>query len=85
MTFRVTVAEPTMTWRPIKEYGSLMASPTDETGPLVLARTEDRAPMLVVYRKGHFVICPGVPMWYGNQQFGFMTADHVVEFMEIPS
>lgn len=67
-------------WRPIAEY------PTNVTkqGPLVLARDAEKRPMIVTLNEGHFYICPGIPMIYGNRQLGFVTADHVVEFMEIP-
>lgn len=70
-----------MVWKPIAEY------PKDaERPPLVLARDREKHPYLVIWvaRTGHFNICPGVPMFYGEHQFGFMTADSVVEFMEIP-
>lgn len=72
-----------MAWRPIKEYPASSVV-GDNTGPLVLARDAEHRVMLVVLSKGHFLICPGVPMYYGNNQVGFMTADHVTEFMEIP-
>lgn len=70
-----------MAWRPISEYPTTVGF----QGPLVLARTADKEPFLVVLRDGHFWICPGVPVFYGNHQMGFMTADHVTEFMEIPA
>jgi hypothetical protein len=72
-----------MTWRPIREYPVVL--PKDGQGPIVLARDQDKRPILVVLIDGHFRICPGIFMFYGDHQSGFMTADHVVEFMEIPA
>lgn len=69
-----------MRWRPIKEYPTNVTEP----GPLVLARDAEKRPMLVLLKDGHFYICPGVPIFYGDKQIGFMTADHVTEFMELP-
>lgn len=69
-----------MMWRPIKEYPTTAPEP----GPLVLARDAEKRPILVLLKDGHFYICPAVPIYYGDKQFGCMTADHVVEFMEIP-
>lgn len=69
------------TWRPISEYPAVVG---DDLGPLVLARDKEKRPMLVLLREGHFYICPAVPIFYGDKQFGCMTADHVVEFMEVP-
>lgn len=71
-----------MTWRPIKEYPVVL--PAEIQGPLVLARDAEKRPFLVVLYRGHFQICPGVHMRYGANEEGYMTADHVVEFMEIP-
>ena len=68
-------------WLPAHKYPTLGPK---ELGPLVLAsfnndlRTEP--PMLVIRVDGHFRSCPGVPMFYGDHQFGFATTDHVVEF-----
>ena len=69
-----------MTWKSIKEYPTTAPN----QGPIVLARDAEKRPMLVCLNKGHFYICPGVHMRYGDYQEGYMTADHVVEFMEIP-
>lgn len=71
-----------MTWKPIREYPVVLR--TDVQGPIVLARTADKLPLLVVMYKGHFQICPGIHMRYGAAEEGYMTADHVIEFMEIP-
>lgn len=68
-------------WKPIREYPCTPG----EQGPLVLARLKDKTPVLVVMRDGHFVVCPAVPVFYGDRQMGVMHADHVVEFMEIPN
>lgn len=67
-------------WKPISQYPTTAGTP----GPVVLARTADKAPMLVLYQHGHFYICPGIPMFYGEKNFGFVTADHVIEYMDIP-
>ena len=69
-----------MTWKPIREYPTT----APESGPLVLARDADKNPMLVLLKYGHFYICPGVPLFYGDRQVGFMTVSNLVEFMEIP-
>ena len=69
-----------MTWRPIAEYPITPG----EQGPLVLARDAEKRPMLCLLKEGHFYICPAVPMYYGERQFGCMTCDHIVEFMKIP-
>ena len=68
-------------WKPISEYPTTPG----EQGPIVLARTKDKEPILVTLLRGNFYICPGVYMFYGERQSGFMTANHVVEFMEIPA
>ena len=67
-------------WKPISEYPTNVLDP----GPIVLARDKEKNVYLVILNKGHFYPCPGVPMFYGDHQFGFMTCDHVVEFMELP-
>lgn len=78
-------------WKSIKDY------PKDKA-PVVLARYRINGgsgplelPMLVRWVpdypspiNGHFYICPGVPMFYGKQQFGMMICDHVEEFTELP-
>lgn len=71
-----------MTWKPIKEYPVVL--PTEIQGPVVLARDAEKRPMLVTLYNGHFQICPGAHMRYGAHESGYLTADHVVEFMEIP-
>lgn len=68
-------------WKPIADYPFVAPG---ELGPAVLARTKDKFPMVVIYRDGHFYPCPGVPMFYGERQFSFLTADNVIEFMDIP-
>ncbi len=72
-----------MTWKPKSEYPKDSESP-----PLVIVRHKDHhtGPSLVIWNKvmGHFYVCPGVPMWYGNHQFGLMVNDYFDEFTEIP-
>jgi len=67
-------------WRPISEY------PTDplKAGPVVLARDDQGCYFLVCLYQGNFHIVPGHPIYYGNMQVGWLYANHVKEFMEIP-
>jgi hypothetical protein len=71
-----------MTWKPRSEY------PKDKR-PIVIARYNGDwcGPFLVVWSEfyGHFYICPGVPMFYGDHQFGMMVADTFDEWHEIPA
>lgn len=67
-------------WKPISEYPTTPG----EQKPVVLARTKEKFPVLVVLKDGHFVVCPAVPVFYGNKQFGVTLADNVIEFMYIP-
>ena len=78
-------------WQPISEYPF-----TERNSPVVLARTADKTPYLVRYlglhqrsptdkRPAAFYVCPAVPIFYGEQQLDFVTANHVVEFMHIPA
>ena len=69
-----------MAWKPISEYPTTPG----QQGPVVLARTKDKEPILVCYLRGQFYVCPANYMYYGEMQSGFMTANHVTEFMEIP-
>lgn len=68
-------------WLPAHKYPTLGPN---ELGPLVLANfdtgLDTEPPMLVIRVDGHFRPCPSVPILYGNNQLGFMTSDHVVEF-----
>jgi len=70
-----------MKWKPMSEY------PTDEhgNGPAVLARPGmGLGPLIIRRHNGNFYTIPGIPMWYGDQQFGFMTVNCATEFMELP-
>jgi hypothetical protein len=69
-----------MAWKPIREYPTTAPEPE----PIVLARDAEKRPMLVLLNKGQFYICPGMPMFYGDNQFGCMIAGGLVDFMEIP-
>lgn len=71
-------------WQPIKDY-PIEPGPQGASGPLVLARTADKQPMVVLMNNGIFYPCPGVPIFYGHHQVGFMTVSNLVEFMDIPA
>lgn len=74
-------------WRPREEYQTLV-----DRHNAILTRCKNglTGPMLVIYSEhgtsagGHFYICPGVPMFYGENKFGMMTHDHFDEWMKIP-
>ena len=66
-------------WKPIKDYPTT----TPEQGPVVLVRDADRSPMCALLINGRWHVCPGVPMFYGDQQFGFLEC-RPIEFMNIP-
>jgi len=75
-------------WKPRTEYKTL----EDEHFP-ILTRCKGHTgtgPMVVIWSEcgptpgGHFYPCPGVPIFFGNQQFGMMVHDHFDEWMEIP-
>lgn len=82
-----------MMWKPREEYKTL----AEKHNPILTrCRPDPRfqylpyGPMVVIWSTsgsatgGHFYPCPGVPMFYGNNQLGFMTHDNFDEWMEIP-
>lgn len=70
-----------MGWKPREEYKTLA-----ERHDVILTRCRDghTGPMLVIWREGHFVVCPGIPILYGANTCGFWTHDHFDEWTEIP-
>lgn len=68
------------TWKPISEYPTNVLG----VGPLVLARDAEKHYYLAVLSKGHFYICPGVPLFYGEHQLAFTTCDHIIEYTDLP-
>lgn len=81
-----------MTWKPRCEYRTL----ADRHVPILVrckatgGKLPATGPMVVMYSEygptpgGHFYPCPGVPIFFGNNQFGMMVHDHFDEWMEIP-
>lgn len=69
-------------WRPIAEY-----KPPPFEGarnPVVLARDKEKLPYLVVLVGSEFMLCPGMPIYYGLNQCGWWKVTGLVDFMEIP-
>lgn len=75
-------------WKPREDYKTLAAMHRP-----ILTRHKNglTGPMLVIYSEhgtvagGHFYPVPGVPIFYGDHQFGMMTNDSFDEWTEIPA
>lgn len=70
-----------MTWKPREEYKTLV-----DQHKVILTRCTngDTGPMLVIWCNDHFLVCPGVPIFYGSNQCGWMKHDYFDEWMDIP-
>ena len=80
-----------MTWKPREEYRTLQ----ERHFPILtrcrpVGQQLGTGPMVVIWSEngptpgGHFYTCPGVPIFFGNHQFGMMIHDTFDEWMEIP-